>query len=110
MRSIVLGHALLTGNEREAPCDMLAMKESHPHAAEPAYSRCNVIDAPIDLPDGDYMVHFDGLTVPARKEGGLWIPEGAAQQEPIHPRQTQPAPRMQEAASILLTLLKDEAA
>jgi hypothetical protein len=77
MRSVVLIHGLLRGMGREFPCEMLAMKETVA-SEEPVFSRCSVIEAPIDLPDGLYTVAFDHYVAPARKEAGLWLPNGNA--------------------------------
>ena len=41
-----------------------------------------VIDAPMDLPAGDYTVSFNGCVVSARKEGGLWMPDEVAVRSP----------------------------
>jgi len=77
MRSVILIHGLLRGMGREAPCEMLAMKETA--GSGPAvYSRCSVIDAPPELPDGLYAVTFDCGVVAARKDAGLWLPNGTA--------------------------------
>jgi hypothetical protein len=35
-----------------------------------------VIQANSDLPDGDYIVAFQGNSVSARREGGLWLANG----------------------------------
>jgi hypothetical protein len=56
---------------------MLAMCDVSAIPGPPVYSRCSVIDAPQDLPDGDYTVSFDAYIVPAKKEAGLWIPDAA---------------------------------
>jgi hypothetical protein len=74
MRSVVLIRALLKGMGHETPCEMLAMRESTAGSPQVIFSRCSVIDAPQELPDGDYAVSFDDYSVPARKEGGLWMP------------------------------------
>jgi hypothetical protein len=66
--------------EREEPCEMLAMKEAESEKGLAVFSRCSVIDAPMDLPDGDYTVSFNGCVVSARKEAGLWMPDDSAVQ------------------------------
>jgi len=53
---------------------MLAMKESVTGTSQLVFSHCSVIDAPLDLPDGDYSVSFNEYVVSAKKEGGLWMP------------------------------------
>lgn len=77
MRSVVLIRGLLRGMGHEVPCEMLAIKESQSGGRGAAYSRCSVIEAPGDLPDGDYTVAFDGGLVTTKKEAGLWVPDGA---------------------------------
>ena len=109
MRSVVMIHGLLRGMEREAPCDMIAMKEAEPEKGPVIFSRCSVIDAPIDLPDGDYTVSFNGCVVSVRKEAGLWMPDGAAVQLPAIERMkaSQQKPFRVEGAVEILPDLKD---
>jgi hypothetical protein len=52
---------------------MLALKETDSFTRRTTYSRCSVIQATSDLPDGDYMVAFQGNSVIARRQGGLWL-------------------------------------
>lgn len=83
---IVLLHGFLKGMLRDAECDILARKV--PVAAgssDYTYSDFAVIEAPIDLPDGEYLIYFDRHTVAATKEHGYWVPHGAARRyrEPI---------------------------
>lgn len=75
MRSVVLIHGILRGMTREADCDLVAFRETQPDGTSPVYSRWSVIDAPHDLPDGPYYVFFEGLSVPVRREYGLWLAE-----------------------------------
>ncbi|MFZ0274718.1 MAG: hypothetical protein WB524_13815 [Acidobacteriaceae bacterium] len=107
MRSVVLIHGLLKGMGREEPCEMLAMKESQSEAGAANYFRCSVIDAPQDLPDGTYSVAFNGYVVFARKEGGLWIPDGATAtvaSAEAKTAGTRPPFRIEEALEILPVL------
>lgn len=76
---------LLEGMGLATRCEMLAMKEHPAEADKPLYSRCCVIDAPADLPDGVYQVTFAGHTVEARKEAGLWLPADHA--DPLETRE-----------------------
>jgi hypothetical protein len=96
---------------REVPCEMLAMKEAPSETSRAVYCRCSVIDAPMDLPDGDYTVAFNGYVVTAQKEGGLWMPDGTTvvvpTEEPSRARQR--AFRVEEAVEIL-PILKDHVA
>jgi hypothetical protein len=108
MRSVVLIQGLLRGMGRETPCEMLAIRESQSGKNLPVYTRCSVIEAPIDLPDGDYTVTFNVYSVSARKEAGLWIPEGAAYSAPVAEKSTDVRRtfRVEEAAEILPILKK----
>lgn len=96
----------------EARCQMLAMKEWGGNSGQVRYSRCCVLDAPAEIPDGAYTVFFDRHSVAAIRQGGLWLPEDRA--EPLPPRecpdsQQEPAFRMEDAIEIL-PLLKNDAA
>jgi hypothetical protein len=67
------------------------------------------MEAPLDLPDGDYTVTFDGYIVPARKEAGLWIPDGATAALASTGKNSdpsQPSSSIAEAAEILSVLRK----
>jgi hypothetical protein len=68
--SVVLFKGVLLDTGRE--CEVLAWKDA---IGGPTYSQCRVIDAPSDLPDGDYTLRFDGRIVPARKRSGYWLME-----------------------------------
>ena len=72
MRCVVLIHGMLRGMGRQSECEMLAMKETLP-GRRPVYSRCSVIEAPAELPDGEYTVSFDDGTVKVKRQGGLWL-------------------------------------
>lgn len=109
MRSVVLIRGSLIGMGYEVPCEMLAMRDSQAPSGKAAYSRCSVIDAPPQLPDGEYTVTFHGYIVPARKEAGLWVPDETADPVlPIHLEKpsppAQPSFRLEEAAEILPAL------
>ena len=88
------------------------MKEWLRESCRILYSRCCVLDAPPDIPDGGYTVFFDGHRVSAVKQCGLWLPEDRA--EPLPPeqrldQQEDSSFRMEDALEIL-PLLKNEAA
>lgn len=111
MRTVVLVQGLLKGPDVEARCQILAMKEWHPKSSRLRYSRCCVLDAPPEIPDGCYTVFFAGHCVPAIRQGGLWLPEDHARPLPPKPRSQSPREpfRMEDAIEIL-PLLKNEAA
>jgi hypothetical protein len=60
----------------QSDCEMLALKETNSESKRVTYSRCSVIQAASDLPDGEYAVTFEGNSVVARREGGLWLANG----------------------------------
>ena len=75
---------------RDAECDVLARKvplgpSSAGGPADFTYSDCAVIEAPSDLPDGEYIIYFDRHTVAITRERGYWLPHGPAKKyrEPI---------------------------
>ncbi len=108
MRSVVLIHGLLTGMGQHEPCEMLAIKESGSGVSPEVFSRCSVIDAPQELPDGDYMVSFNGFSVSARKECGLWIPaeDAVAMRTEQHTGDEERHPFQIGDASEILPILK----
>lgn len=66
--------------ERETPCVLLAWKdtlrsEEKLGAFRYVYSRLQVLDAPHDLPDGEYVAGFGEQTVPVMKHSGIWLPD-----------------------------------
>lgn len=114
MRSVVLIHGLLIGMGYEVPCEMLALRESQSGSRQVAYSRCSVIDAPSQLPDGGYTVTFGGYVVAARKQAGLWVPDEVA--DPVLPmHREEPAPHLRPSTRVedvieILPLLKNHVA
>jgi hypothetical protein len=76
MRSVVLIHGVLRGMGQESNCEMLALKETDSLTRRTTYSRCSVIKADSDLPDGEYIVAFQSNTVSVRREGSLWLADG----------------------------------
>lgn len=91
----------------EVGCEMLAMKEWLRESGQIRYSRCCVLDAPSNVPDGRYTVLFDGHCVSAVKQGGLWLPEDRVKRLPTgEPSHTPGDFSLEE----ILPLLKKEAA
>lgn len=112
MRTVVLIRGLLKGAQNEVRCELLAMKEWRRNSTQVRYSRCCVLDAPSELPDGEYTVLFDGHSVSAVKQGGLWLPEDRAEPLPPEERldlQQNFSFRMEDAIEIM-PLLRNEAA
>lgn len=58
---------------REVGCELIATKSVVPEAARPVYSHCAIIEAPVDLPDGDYEVEFGGEVANTRRQNGSWL-------------------------------------
>ena len=71
MSSVVLLSGVLRGMEREERCEVLARKSTK--AAALAYSEGFVLNAPADLADGEYEVSFEGHSMRATKERGIWF-------------------------------------
>jgi hypothetical protein len=72
MRAVLI-HGVLTGMGRESHCELLVWKEASNDG--PVYRQCRVVTAPLNLPDGNYVVAFDGRTVPTSKQNGWWVME-----------------------------------
>ena len=91
---------------------MLAMRERLRDSGRILYSRCCVLDAPPDVPDGSYTVIFDGHCAHAIRQGGLWLPGDRAEPLPPEARPDPPVPfsfRVEDAVEIM-PLLKSQAA
>jgi hypothetical protein len=73
MRFAVLSKGVLRGMGREAACELLATKTVVPEASRAVYSHCAIIDAPSDLPDGDYEVEFAGEVAVTSLRDGCWM-------------------------------------
>jgi hypothetical protein len=73
MRFAVLMKGILRGMGHEAACELLATKTVVPEASLPDYSHCAIIEAPLDLPDGDYEVEFSGEVGIVRRQRGSWL-------------------------------------
>jgi hypothetical protein len=73
MRFAVLSKGVLRGMGREAACELLATKTVLPEASRAVYSHCAIIEAPSDLPDGDYEVEFAGEVAVTSLREGYWM-------------------------------------
>jgi hypothetical protein len=62
----------LMGMGYDAPCTLSAVKVSLPQLNVLEYVRCEILDAPHDLPDGQYFVAFEGRMAGVRKMNGEW--------------------------------------
>ena len=68
--SVVRMDGVVRGMDREAHCDVLVRKGDPGTGSD--YSDGFVLNAPADLPDGEYFVKFDGHAFVAKKEQGVW--------------------------------------
>lgn len=72
----------VAGMGREADCELMARRltifESR-LLPSVLYEDCLILDAPADLPDGDYKVRFSGYRTVATKRHGIWFACG-----PVH--------------------------
>lgn len=75
-RESVILKGILKGMGREASCAILALKVSLPQLNIFEYVRCDIHEAPADLPDGQYSVSFDGRTMKVKKLDGNWLSRG----------------------------------
>jgi len=71
MGSVVRIPGVLHGMARVERCDVLARMTQC--KSNRAYSAGFVLNAPEDLPDGECLASFDGYTLQASKDRGLWL-------------------------------------
>lgn len=57
---------------REERCELLATKSALAEDGHPAYSHCAIIEAPVDMPDGEYEIEFGGEVAYTRRFNGYW--------------------------------------
>ncbi len=79
MGMIVMMRGSLQGMGREAECEVVARKQivvstrKSESSFNEEYSDIGVIEAPVDLPDGDYTVRVANYTFTATRRNGLWL-------------------------------------
>ena len=73
MRFAVLCKGTLRGMGHQASCELLATKTVVAEASRAVYSHCAVIEAPRDLPDGDYELEFAGEVAITSLRNGSWL-------------------------------------
>ena len=84
MGMIVLVRGSLRGMGHEVECEVVAMKRTvlHPPKERPqideVYSDCGVLNAPQDLPDGEYTVRVGNQLFSTRRRRGLWLGQSKA--------------------------------
>ena len=67
----VLVHGSLRGMQRQENCDVIARRRNRETGFE--YVGGFIVNAPPDLPEGEYQVEFEGHKMRATKRGGHWI-------------------------------------
>lgn len=64
---------IVRGMGREAHCNVRGVRFSRPGLPPAPLMQCTIEDAPSDLPDGDYVVTFDGISSQVRKTENGWL-------------------------------------
>lgn len=72
MRFAVLMQGVIRGMGRQENCELLATKTVSTETAQPVYSHCAIIEAPADLPDGEYEVEFGSEVAWTLRRNGSW--------------------------------------
>jgi hypothetical protein len=87
--TIVLISGTLKWSGGGAACEVLARKvtkyETHSHRPTYIYTDCSVLNAPEHLPDGDYVLHFDGFSALVTKNRAGWLPYGPVVKDFLSP-------------------------
>jgi hypothetical protein len=71
-RDVVLLQGVLKQMRREIPCTVRAVKVCLWTLGISEYVEAEVVDAPSELPDGDYQVGFEGRSMKVHKTSGHW--------------------------------------
>lgn len=71
--SATLVEGVLTGMGHETDCEVLVWQDGRSN--QRPYSQFRVIGAPLDLPDGIYVVAFQERAFPTKKDQGWWVME-----------------------------------
>ena len=80
--TVVLLHGSIKGMGREAECEILARRLPIPvDPRDPmprlfTYTDCSVVEAPADLPEGEYLAQFEGYSLSVTLYRGLWLSRG----------------------------------
>jgi len=75
IREAVLLDAVLRGMNFEAHCTVRAVKVSLPSLDDWEYVSADVVQAPYELPAGDYEVWFEGRKMKVHKAAQGWTSE-----------------------------------
>jgi len=73
LREAVMIDGRLVGMDRDERCLISAIKVSFAGTSVSAYSRMDIADAPDDLPEVPYTLHYEGQTVNMVKRNGDWF-------------------------------------
>ena len=71
MGSVILVPGVVQGMGRIERCEVLARITQRGNSR--SYSEGFVLNAPEDLPDGEYVASFDGCILHTARERGLWF-------------------------------------
>jgi hypothetical protein len=63
--------AVLRSKSRDEDCTLSVWKESSSSGRE--FTRCRIMNEPSDLPDGPYLLIFEGNEIFTRKWCGTWM-------------------------------------
>ncbi len=58
---------------REALCDVMAKRNAPATKAREGFTNLRIMDAPDDLPDGDYVLHVESRMLSVRRRKGEWL-------------------------------------
>lgn len=70
MHENVLLTGRLQGMEHQAACELMAKRSRE--AGKFVYRDPVIIHVPVDLPEGQYSLHFEDVSVPVLHKGVLW--------------------------------------
>jgi hypothetical protein len=62
----------LQGMGQQAACELMARRSPSPGPEKFAYRDPVIIHVPADLPEGEYALHFEGMSAPVLHKGVLW--------------------------------------
>jgi hypothetical protein len=63
----------LAGMGQEAACELMVKRRPSRGAGEFVYGEPVVIQAPANLPEGAYTLHFENISTPVLHKGVLWL-------------------------------------
>jgi len=71
MHENVLLTGRLQGMDHQAACELMAKRSRG--AGKFVYGDPVIIHVPVDLPEGEYTLHFEDVSIPVLHKGVLWI-------------------------------------